>query len=170
MIPYRFGTGGVARPTIEEVTLYAVLLLLVSLMLSLAFAGRAEAYAPRTPNGVDARVIVRDDGGMIRGEYLPRINASIAARQPVIISGWCASACTYELRSPYACVTPSAQLHFHASPALPHVARMPDSHWMVQLYPARLQGLIRAYGGLTHAGFTVTGAQLAASGAARLCG
>src|SRR5215207_9019987 len=169
MIPHRFGTGGVARPTIEEATLYAVLLLLVSLLLSLAFAGKAEAYAPITFDRAP-RIITRDDGGMIRGEYLPRINASIAARQAVIIQGWCASACTYELRSPYACVTPGAQLHFHASPALPHVARMPDSHWMVQLYPARLQGLIRAYGGLTHAGFTVTGAQLAASGAARLCG
>src|SRR5215207_1943377 len=49
MIPHRFGTGGVARPTIEEATLYAVLLLLVSLMLSLAFAGKAEAYAPGKP-------------------------------------------------------------------------------------------------------------------------
>jgi hypothetical protein len=155
MIPHRFGQGGVARPTLEEATLWSVLFLLAALMVSLAFAGRAEAYAAQP------RVITNDDGGMIRAEYLPRINASIRAGQRVVIDGVCASACTYELRNPNACVTPRAQLYFHASPALPHIARMPDDHWMMTLYPARIQAVIRANGGLTHQGFWLSGPSLA---------
>lgn len=60
-----------------------------------------------------AQVIRNDAGGNVN-RYLMEVSAAAAFGKPVQIDGWCASACTLYLGSPYTCVTPRATLAFHA--------------------------------------------------------
>lgn len=59
------------------------------------------------------RVIRNDAGGNVN-RYLMDSNIASAFAQKITIDGWCASACTLYLGSPYTCVTPRAKLAFHA--------------------------------------------------------
>lgn len=59
------------------------------------------------------RVIRNDAGGNVN-RYLMDASAASAFGQQIKIDGWCASACTLYLGSPYTCVTPRAKLAFHA--------------------------------------------------------
>jgi len=61
--------------------------------------------------------IANDPGGRI-GKYIDRYEKLRASRQPVIIDGFCASACTIVLAtvpSDRICVTSQAELAFHAA-------------------------------------------------------
>lgn len=62
---------------------------------------------------LQVRVIRNDAGGSV-SRYLMDATAASAFGQPIKIDGWCASACTLYLGSPYTCVTPRAKLAFHA--------------------------------------------------------
>ena len=118
----------------------------------------------------NARVI-RDDAGGNMNTYLMAASAARAFGQRIEIDGWCASACTLYLGSPYTCVTRRAELAFHAptggSPSQKRLAvrvmseKLPQAvgRWFLQ-YAAHLTG--KAY-------LKLSANQLVQMGAARYC-
>ncbi|RPE62924.1 hypothetical protein EDD53_2963 [Pacificibacter maritimus] len=58
--------------------------------------------------------IIRNDAGGNVSRYLMDVGTAAAFGKAVKIDGWCASACTLYLGSPYTCVTRRATLAFHA--------------------------------------------------------
>lgn len=59
------------------------------------------------------RVIRNDPGGQLQ-QYLNDLSGVILSGEVIKVEGWCASACTIYLGSPFTCVTPQAQFGFHA--------------------------------------------------------
>src|SRR5690348_3744011 len=69
-------------------------------------------------SATNAAVRIRNDPGGQIGKYLDRYERLRASRQPVIIDGFCASACTIVLAtipSERICMTSQATLAFHAA-------------------------------------------------------
>jgi hypothetical protein len=58
--------------------------------------------------------VIRNDPGGNVNSYLMAVSSAAAFGRQVRIDGWCASACTLYLGSPYTCVTQRATLAFHA--------------------------------------------------------
>jgi hypothetical protein len=99
--------------------------------------------------------IANDRGGQI-GRYLYRYDKLRASRQPVMIDGLCASACTIvlaEIPADRICVTSQATLAFHAAwdigrQGLP-VMNPGATRMLYSWYPAPVQRWIDGRGGLT---------------------
>jgi len=101
------------------------------------------------------RVITNDPGGRV-GDYLA------SAYEPGIeIQGFCASACTLALSAPGVCISPDAQLVFHAA-TVPLGTRIIYEH-----YPHAIQNWIEARGGLTTRLLYMTGREAISLGVRR---
>jgi hypothetical protein len=106
--------------------------------------------------GSDAAVRITDDPGGRIGEYVYRYERLRASGQPVVIDGFCASACTIVLAaipSDRICVTPHAKLGFHAAwdfgpQGLP-VGNPGATRRLYSMYPAPVRRWIAHRGGLT---------------------
>jgi hypothetical protein len=112
--------------------------------------------------------ITRDHGGQI-GRYVDRYEQLRASGQTIIIDGLCASACTIILATiprDKICVTPNANLGFHAawdlgshgrSSANPEATRT-----LYSMYPPQVRHWIASQGGLTPRMIFLRGRQLEA--------
>lgn len=98
-------------------------------------------------------IINYDEGGEV-SKYAQRERLWEAQHRRIIVRGFCSSACTLYLKSPYLCAEPTAQFAFHAS-YLSHGKLgpvVPDREsytYMLQWYPFRIQEFISSRGGLT---------------------
>ncbi len=99
--------------------------------------------------------ITEDRGGPIE-KYISRYERLRASGQPVIIDGFCASACTIVLAaipSSRICVTSQATLAFHAAWDFGHrgrpVTNSGATRMLYSMYPVRVRQWIADRGGLT---------------------
>jgi hypothetical protein len=108
-------------------------------------------------NGTSQAVvrITHDPGGQI-GYYIEKYEKVRASRQPVIIDGLCASACTIVLASvapEKICVTARAKLAFHAAWDFDRNGRTftdrGATHMLYSMYPSAVQRWLDRRGGLT---------------------
>ncbi len=129
------------------------------------------ALSSTTANAAQSvRVIRNDSGGQVQ-QYLNALSIATISGEVIKIDGWCASACTLYLGSPFTCVTPQAQLGFHApfggtaeqnrNAAQVMAANLPPvlGRWFLQ-NAAHLQG--RQF-------LALSGAQLVQMGASHYC-
>jgi len=112
--------------------------------------------------------IARDQGGQI-GRYLDRYEQLRASGQTIVIDGLCASACTIILATiPHdkICVTPSANLAFHAAwdfGAHGRAIGNPEAtRTLYSMYPSQVRHWIASQGGLTPRMIYLRGRQLEA--------
>jgi hypothetical protein len=135
--------------------------LLTGLLAStLLLAGAGASYA-------EVR-IAGDQGGQI-GRYVDRYEQLRASGQTIIIDGLCASACTIILATiPHdkICVTPNANLAFHAAWDFGAHGRAIASRGATQMlysmYPSQVRHWIASQGGLTPRTIFLRGRQLEA--------
>lgn len=137
---------------------------------SRALCGAAFAIWAGTSLGAAPLVIRDDPGGSLRA-YGVAVDLAILAQRPVRIEGWCASACTLYLASPYVCVTQGAQLAFHAPRGGSRAANRRAAHRMADRLPAPI-----AQWYLTNAAhldgedyLSLSGGEIAALAGVRLC-
>ncbi|WP_249141158.1 hypothetical protein [Bradyrhizobium manausense] len=104
----------------------------------------------------DATVRIRDDPGGSIGKYIFRYERLRASGQPVIIDGFCASACTIVLAtipSDRICVTSKANLAFHAAWDFGRrgrpVTNLGATRMLYWMYPVPVRQWIAHRGGLT---------------------
>lgn len=115
--------------------------------------------------------VIRNDGGGNVNRYLMDANAARAFGQQIKIDGWCASACTLYLGSPYTCVTPRAKLAFHA----PRGGSAQQNHRAAQVMAGKLPPSVGRWymqnaAHLTGQNFqTLTAKQLVRMGGGRYC-
>lgn len=86
--------------------------LVLSLLCATAVAGctiSTEAPAQERPN---VTVIENHDGGLVMA-HLDQLEEFVASRETLVIRGYCASACTFFLASPYSCMEPGTEFMFH---------------------------------------------------------
>jgi hypothetical protein len=112
--------------------------------------------------------ITNDRGGQI-GRYVDRYEKWRASGQAIVIDGLCASACTIVLGTvPYdkICVTPNAELGFHAAwdfgkrgRAIPNPEATQE---LFSMYPSQIRRWIAGRGGLSARTIFLRGRQLAA--------
>jgi len=112
--------------------------------------------------------IGHDQGGQI-GRYVDRYEQVRASGQTIIIDGLCASACTIILATiPHdkICVTPNANLGFHATWDLGANGRAtanPEAtRTLYSMYPSQVRHWIASQGGLTQRMIFLRGRQLEA--------
>ena len=112
--------------------------------------------------------IAGDQGGQI-GRYVDRYEQLRASGQTIIIDGLCASACTIVLGTiPHdkICVTPNANLAFHAAWDLGadgrSIANRGATRTLYSLYPLQVRHWIDSQGGLTPHMIYLRGRQLEA--------
>ena len=112
--------------------------------------------------------IARDRGGQI-GRYLDRYEQLRASGQTIIIDGLCASACTIVLGTiahDKICVTPNANLAFHAAWDLGAdgrtIANRVATRTLYSMYPSRVRHWIDSQGGLSPRMIYLRGRQLEA--------
>ncbi|WP_084788720.1 hypothetical protein [Bradyrhizobium sp. Cp5.3] len=104
----------------------------------------------------NAAVWITDDRGGQIGKYIYRYEKLRASGQRVIIGGFCASACTIVLGtipSSRICVTPNAELAFHAAWDFGRrgraVTNFGATRMVYSMYPAPIRRWIAHRGGLT---------------------
>ena len=112
--------------------------------------------------------IARDQGGQI-GRYVDRYEQLRASGQTIIIDGLCASACTIVLGTiPHhkICVTPNANLAFHAAWDLGAdgrtIANRVATRTLYSMYPSQVRHWIDSQGGLSPRMIYLRGRQLEA--------
>jgi hypothetical protein len=119
--------------------------------------------------GSHAEVRIANDRGGHIGRYVDRYEKLRESRETIIIDGLCASACTIVLGtipSNRICVTPNANLAFHAAwvfgdrgRAIPNAAATSD---LFSMYPLQVRRWIVGHGGLTQRMIFLRGRQLTA--------
>jgi hypothetical protein len=114
-----------------------------------------------------AKRITDDPGGQL-GPYLQRLAALRSSGEQVVIDGRCLSACTMVLGvipRDHICVTPRAQLGFHAAWRPDETGRRVTSRDGTQLlmdnYPQQVREWIARRGGLSPQMMYLTGRELA---------
>lgn len=110
--------------------------------------------------------ITGDRGGQI-GRYVDKYERLRSSGQKVMIDGLCASACTIVLAAiprDKICVTPNANLAFHAAWDFGDHGRVvtnPEATQMLySMYPSQIRRWISSRGGLTHRMIFLRGRQL----------
>lgn len=115
--------------------------------------------------------IVRMDPGGLIHERGREIAQRRAAGQPVVIDGYCASACTMYLGMPGVCLTPRSSLLFHD--AFDPRTRAPIAQgtlYVMSHYPAGLRAYLAQRGFTPGSGVEVTLSYAEAARFVRTCG
>ena len=106
-------------------------------------------------------MIITNDPGGYTYEYIARAHELAAHHETVIIDGFCASGCTFYTSIPNVCATDKARLFFHSSYFLkPDGRRVYDPKGtaaQMRVFPERVRQAVKARGGLTPAGWWITG-------------
>jgi hypothetical protein len=126
------------------------------------------ALAAFTISAASAAVRIKADSGGQIGPYLEALVALRGSGEKVIIDGPCLSACTMVLGvipRERICVTPRAQLGFHAAwhptPKGP-VTSQAGTKLLWDMYPEHVRTWITGHGGLTRKLLVLSGPDLAA--------
>lgn len=116
----------------------------------------------------DAPMVIQNDPGGVVLEYIERERFLEFHGTKIIIDGRCASACTIYLKSPHACVTARASLHFHEASFVFGSNAKRQFGWrddrgtavIMSLYPPNIADWIMAHGGLGRDMITLKGREM----------
>lgn len=140
-------------------------LALSKLALSVAFLSALSALA--FTSSASATVRLSDDTGGQIGTYMQKFAALRRSGEKVMIDGPCVSACTMVLGlvpRGRLCVTPQAQLGFHAAWDRDRngtqVTSRPGTQLLMNVYPAPVRQWINKRGGLTPQMIYLSGSEL----------
>lgn len=126
--------------------------------------------ATATQAAQSVRVIRNDSGGQLQ-QYLNALSIAAIAGEVIKIDGWCASACTVYLGSPFTCVTPQAKFGFHA----PFGGTAEQNRYATQVMASNLPPVLGRWflQNAAHLGgqqyVALSGAQIVQMGASRYC-
>lgn len=127
------------------------------------------AVALISSSSAQATIRLADDPGGLITAYQHRFVRAKATGERIVIDGSCLSACTLAVGlvpREQICATPKAVLGFHAAwqptPWGGRAVSKPATQHMMDIYPAELQGWIKAHGGLTPHMIFLKGSELEA--------